>query len=62
MDFLICSESVNSSKPGHPSGPGRPGEVWGRVPREGNSFGKQKADSFFSFLVTQRGRIERQSK
>lgn len=49
MDFLICRESVDSSKPGHGSGTGRPGEVWReRVARKGNSFGKLQADSFFS--------------
>lgn len=42
MDFLICNESVDSSKPAHRSGTGSS--------QKGNSFGKLGANSFF-FLI-----------
>lgn len=47
IDFLICSESVNSSQPGHSRGP-EPVEAPGEGKGKGHSFRKPK--DFQSFL------------
>ena len=60
--FSHCSESVNSSEPGHRRGMGRPGEVWGKRARERKFFWKAKGWLFFSLLVTLSGKTERWTK
>lgn len=56
MDFLICSESVNSSKPGHTSG--LVGQaVSGESARERNLFWKAKADFFLNLQGRKEARV-----
>lgn len=63
IDFLICSESVNSSEPGHSRGR----SLWRRLGEgreKGHSFGKSKAFQerrlFFFFLRQNRKYIQKQ--